>query len=137
MEPLVADRLLDLLSSDDALRRLFKRNLGKALVQVGFVESTSAPSPFGCFFGISKLASKMRIAEARGKIKAMLTKGLALTTPQLDAAMWNAARSGKFGQVNIIGIETRFLRFLGVTATALMYIPLGLLCCVDNDRFKN
>lgn len=86
LEPQVADRLLDLLSSTDAFRRLFKRNLGKALKQVGFVESTSAPSPFGCFFGNSKLASKAQIAEARDGIKAMLTRGLSHTTPQLDAA---------------------------------------------------
>lgn len=86
MDLQVADRLLDLLSSNDAFRRLFKRNLSKALEQVGFVESISAPSPFGCFFGISKLASKAQIAEARDGIKAMLTCGLAHTAPQLDAA---------------------------------------------------
>lgn len=86
LEPQVADRLLDLLSSDDAFRRLFKRNPGKALAQVGFIESTSAPSLFGCFFGISQLASKAQIAEARDGIKAMLTCGLAQTSPTLDAA---------------------------------------------------
>ncbi|MHB8912072.1 MAG: NHLP-related RiPP peptide [Lysobacter sp.] len=85
LEPQVADRLLDLLSTDDMFRQL-KRHPGKALAQVGFVESTSAPSPFGCFFGISQLASKAQIAEARGEIRAMLTPGLSQTTPNLDAA---------------------------------------------------
>ena len=91
LEPQVADRLLDLLSTDDMFRRLFKRNPGKALAQVGFVESTSAPSPFGCFFGISKLASKAQIAEARDGIKAMLLSGLSQITPNLDAGN-NTAR---------------------------------------------
>ena len=91
LEPQVADRLLDLLSSDDAFRRLFKRNPGKALTQVGFVESTVMPSPEFCFFGITRLAPKTQIAEAREAIKAMLTDGLAYTTPNLDTGN-NTAR---------------------------------------------
>lgn len=95
LDPQVADRLLDLPSTNNAFRRLFKRNPGKALEQLGFVASTRAPSPVGCFFGISKLASKTQISEGRETIKTMLTGGLALTSPQLDAGNNTARRTRK------------------------------------------
>lgn len=85
LDPQVADRLLDMLSSDDKFRALFMSNPRQALLQVGFVNETELASPFGCFWGISKLASKDAIAAARKDIHGMLTKGLAYTTPNLDA----------------------------------------------------
>ena len=84
LDPQVADRLLDLLSSDDKFRALFMSNPREALLQVGFVNETDLASPFGCFWGISKLASKDAIAAAWSEILNMLTGGLSHTSPQLD-----------------------------------------------------
>lgn len=77
LEPQVADRLLDLLASGDTFRELFTRNPGEALAQVGFVNTTDAPSPQICFWGI-ELASKKEIARARDEIRLMLTRGAGL-----------------------------------------------------------
>lgn len=86
LEPQVADRLLDLLASDDAFRELFARDPGEALAQVGFVNATDAPSPQICFWGI-ELASKEEIAQARDEIRRMLTRGLGQISPALDAGL--------------------------------------------------
>lgn len=72
LDPQVADRLLDLLSTDDAFRRLFSRDPRKALEQVGFSNTTDLPSPAFCTSGIT-LASRSEIAAARGEIKTMFT----------------------------------------------------------------
>jgi putative modified peptide len=84
LDPQVADRLLDLLSTDDAFRKLFMRDPRAALDQVGFVNTTDLPSPTDCFWP-PQLASKTQIAAARDEIRIMLTSGLAQTPPQLDA----------------------------------------------------
>jgi putative modified peptide len=87
IDPQVADRLLDLLSTDDAFRKLFSRDPATALTQVGFVKVAGETSPDGCFWGITQLASKAQIALAREEIRQMLTRGLAQTTPSLDAGL--------------------------------------------------
>jgi putative modified peptide len=87
IDPQVADRLLDLLSTDDAFRKLFARDPGKALAQAGVVKVAGEASPESCFWGITQLASKTQIAQARDEIRLMLTRGLALTAPQLDAGL--------------------------------------------------
>ena len=87
LDPHVADRLLDLLSSDDAFRSPFMSNPREALAQVGFVNETDLESPYWCFWGISKLASKRAIAEARCEIRNLLTSELSQTAPQLDAGL--------------------------------------------------
>jgi putative modified peptide len=84
LDPQIADRLLDLLSTDDAFRRLFKRNPGKALDQIGFLAGSAVLSPSFCFFGIQKLASKRQIIEVRAEIRAMLLSGLSQNPIQLD-----------------------------------------------------
>lgn len=84
LDPQVADRLLDLLSTDDAFRKLFSRDPREALAQAGFVNTTDMPSPADC--KIWPLASKSQIAAARDEIKKMFTSGLDQTTPQLDAS---------------------------------------------------
>jgi putative modified peptide len=85
LDPQVADRLLDLLSSDDAFRKLFSRDPREALAQVGFVNTTDLPSPADC--KVWPLASKSQIAAAREEIKKMFTSGLNQTTPDLDASL--------------------------------------------------
>jgi putative modified peptide len=85
LDPQAADRLLDLLSSDDSFRKLFMSNPREALAQVGFVNETELPSPHFCFGGISKLSPKPVIAAARSEIRNMLTSGLGQISPLLDA----------------------------------------------------
>lgn len=92
LDPMVADKLLDLLSTDNAFRRLFKRDPRKALEQVGFVQSAIQVTPAGCFLGITKLASKAEIIRSRDALKTMLTSGLAYLPVQLDAASGGAQR---------------------------------------------
>jgi putative modified peptide len=81
-DPAVADRLLDLLSTDDGYRALFQRDPRAALAQVGHVLSSDEV----CFFGIT-LASKERLLEARSGIKGMLLSGLSQQTPKLDVGI--------------------------------------------------
>ena len=95
LDPQTADRLLDLLSTDDAFRTLFRRDPRQALKQVGFVNDTDLASPRDCFFEIQTLASKESIAAARDEIRLMLTRGLAQTSPGLDAGRQGATRSRK------------------------------------------
>lgn len=85
LDPQVADRLLDLLSSDDAFRSLFMRSPREALAQIGFVNETEFASPHFCFGGIAKLAQKSVITAARSEIRNMLTSGLGQISPLLDA----------------------------------------------------
>jgi putative modified peptide len=87
LDPQVADRLLDLLGTDDAFRRLFTRDPATALAQVGFIRPEGTVAPNDCFWGITQLASKAQIAQARDEIRLMLTRGLAQTAPQLDAGL--------------------------------------------------
>lgn len=81
-DPAVADRLLDLLSSDDAYRALFEREPRVALAQIGHVLADGED----CTFGI-QLASKAVIAGAREEVKAMLLVGLNQTVPRLDSGL--------------------------------------------------
>jgi hypothetical protein len=48
LDPQVADRLLDLLSTDDTFRRLFTHDPRQALLQVGFANTTDLDSPHFC-----------------------------------------------------------------------------------------
>ena len=85
LDPQAADRLLDLLSTDDAFRTLFRRDARQALMQVGFVNESDLPSPHDCFWEIRTLASKPAIAAARDEVRFMLLAGLTQTAPRLDA----------------------------------------------------
>ena len=94
----VADRLLDLLSSDDLFRERFQRDHLAALRSIGYESPTpgqmtacgavpaAQPEAFrDC--KVRQLASKEAIAAAREEIMGMLMKGLAQTTPQLDVGI--------------------------------------------------
>lgn len=85
LDPQTADRLLELLSTDDGFRELFMREPREALKQVGFVNHSDLASPHFCFLSIRQLASKREIAAARTEIRTMLTSGLGQTPPMLDA----------------------------------------------------
>lgn len=90
----LADKLLDLLSSDDKFRALFQADPGSALAQIGYSAPVlksqatldSAQPSFAACARVAQLASKEVIQEARAEIKSMMLDGLAYTTPQLDAA---------------------------------------------------
>ena len=100
LHPTIADKLLDLLSTDDDFRELFSSDPQAALAQVGYrpeqegSEARSASDTFaaggkalgGCCT-VKELASKEAIAEARDAIRSMLTSGLGQTPPQLDAGL--------------------------------------------------
>ncbi|MCF7222822.1 NHLP-related RiPP peptide [Marilutibacter chinensis] len=91
----VADRLLDLLGSDDLFRERFQRDHLAALRSIGY-ESPAPGQMTACgaipaaeaepFEGckVRQLASKETISAAREEILAMLLRGLDQTTPKLD-----------------------------------------------------
>lgn len=83
LDPQIADRLLDRLSTEDAFRELFQNDPRTALEQVGY---QAPPEAFHSCCKVQELASKETIAKAREAIREMLISGLAYTTPQLDAA---------------------------------------------------
>lgn len=104
LDPKVADRLLDLLSTDNAFRRLFKKDPQAALAQVGHPEAkavlaglkkgvaTPALSTASCCT-VQSIATKATIVRARAELKTMLTSGLAYTPPRLDASVGAAPTS--------------------------------------------
>ena len=97
LDPALADRLLDPLSTPRLFRERLQRPHLAALRTIGYespapgqmtasgeVSPLVAMEPFrDC--RVQDLASKEVIAAARAEIKAMLTQGLAQTTPKLDA----------------------------------------------------
>lgn len=98
LDPKLADRLLDLLSSDDAFRQLFQLSPQAALRSIGYEPPSSSdrslgsglvpssmPEPFS-LCEIGQLASKEAIREARITLRETLVQGLAYNTPTLEAA---------------------------------------------------
>jgi putative modified peptide len=78
LDPKVADKLLKLLSTDNAFRREFKKSPSDALARIGH----SAPiSPELACASISAIAPKKEIAAASQDLKAYLTTAAALTNP--------------------------------------------------------
>lgn len=91
----LADRLLDLLSTDDLFRERFQRDHLAALHSIGYESPTpglmtacgavaaAQPEAFrDC--KVTTLAPKEAIAAARDEIRTMLLRGLNQTTPKLD-----------------------------------------------------
>ncbi|MDX1555849.1 MAG: NHLP-related RiPP peptide [Xanthomonadales bacterium] len=70
LEPQVADRLLDLLSSDNSFRRLFKRDPHAALKEVG--HELSPETTLTCM-SVNRIATKQEIDAAREQIKSQIT----------------------------------------------------------------
>ncbi|QNP41858.1 NHLP-related RiPP peptide [Lysobacter solisilvae (ex Woo and Kim 2020)] len=98
LDPQLADRLLDLLSTDDAFRQLFQTSPQAALRSIGYQPQlqsddsllsglglSRAPEPFS-LCEIGHLASKQAIRDARIALKETFVQGLAYNTPTLDAA---------------------------------------------------
>lgn len=97
LDPKVADKLLDLLSTDNEFRRLFKQDPQAALAKVGYqpaIEAMAAsrrgppltppgppaniPPVFACA-RVGSIATKQEISAARDELKAYLTSTAALT----------------------------------------------------------
>ncbi|HSR65294.1 MAG TPA: NHLP-related RiPP peptide [Xanthomonadaceae bacterium] len=105
LDPKVADRLLDLLSTDNAFRRLFKKDPQAALAQVGHPEAKAAvaalkkggtaPEGSASCCQVQRIAPKATIIRARAELKTMLTQALAYTVPNLDAAATASRRTRK------------------------------------------
>jgi len=83
LDPKVADKLLDKLSTDNDFRRLFKKDPAAALVKVGHPKDAAA-STGGCC-QVRSIAPKAQIVKARNELKTMLTASLGMTPPQLNA----------------------------------------------------
>jgi putative modified peptide len=99
----LADRLLDLLSTDDLFRERFQRDHLSALHSIGY-ESPAPGLMTACGAvpaaqpeafrecKVTELAPKEAIAAARDEIRTMLLRGLTQTTPKLDLGDTTANR---------------------------------------------
>ncbi len=106
LDPKVADRLLDLLSTDNEFRRLFKKDPQAALVKAGWKPpKVEAPGvararkgppflppgpppvvpPVMCM-KVDRIAPKEQIIKSRSELKAMLTSGLGQQPVQLNVS---------------------------------------------------
>ena len=103
LDPKVADKLLDLLSTDNAFRRLFKTDPQAALAQAGHPEAKAAIAGLkkgvaapalttASCCEVARIAPKAAIIQAREELKTMLTSGLAYTPPRLDVSVAPGAR---------------------------------------------
>lgn len=70
----VSKKLLDLLSSDNEFRRLFKQDAGAALAKVGYKVEASATSAGGCMQlkATDRIAPKAKIIRDRAKLEQSL-----------------------------------------------------------------
>lgn len=99
LEPKVADKLLDLLSSDNAFRRLFKKDPTMALEQIGHrgppitpPGRPPVPPPVRCQ-PVNRIAPKKEIAAVRDQLKAHIVSAAIFTNPHCFEAGQVASRS--------------------------------------------
>lgn len=92
LDPKVADRLLDLLSTDNEFRRLFKKDAKAALVKAGLKQEAAAAAVGGCC-QLERIAPKADVVRARTALREMMLAGLSQTPIQLDAANKASLRS--------------------------------------------
>lgn len=71
LDPKVAKKLLDKLSTDNEFRRLFKKDAGAALAQVGYKVEAGAASVVGCMQlqSTDRIAPKDKIVRDRAKLE--------------------------------------------------------------------
>ena len=72
LDAVVANRLLDLLSTDDAFRALFERDASAALEVAGYVHADPTEAGPGQCLIVNKLASKEDLVRDREKLAAAL-----------------------------------------------------------------
>ncbi|GAA0617879.1 putative modified peptide [Kribbella sandramycini] len=91
--PHVADRLLELLATDDGFRELFARDRHAALVQVGVAPELVQVAPLECM-KVERLASKSELAATRAELVAGLTSTSGQVAPHALEAQPLHARGG-------------------------------------------
>lgn len=86
VEPRIAVRLIDLLSTDDGFRERFMTDTVSALRDIGHIADVAELEAFVkcCLPGVV-LAEKQLIADARDVIQKMLIRGGNYSVPALDA----------------------------------------------------
>lgn len=84
LTPEVADRLLDLLSSDDVFRELFARDPASALIQAGYDGSRQDLALLQARLKVGAVAPKETVAASRDEIRTSLTSGLGMQPIQLN-----------------------------------------------------
>ena len=74
LDPKVAKKLLDKLSTDNDFRRLFKKDAAAALAQVGYKVEAGATSAAGCMqlASTDSIAPKAKILRDRAKLETTL-----------------------------------------------------------------
>ena len=74
LEPKVVRKLLDRLGTDNEFRRLFKKDAGAALAQVGYKVEAGATSAAGCMqlASTDSIAPKAKILRDRAKLETTL-----------------------------------------------------------------
>ena len=90
LDPKVARKLLDKLSTDNEFRRLFKKDPKAALISVGYKEPLDdGAADKGRWIHdcctVERIAPKADIIKAREELHAVLTSGLALIPQKIDA----------------------------------------------------
>lgn len=75
LDPKIAKKLLDKLSTDNAFRRLFKKDAAAALAQVGYKLEAGATSAGGCLQlkATDSIAPKAKIIRERAKLEESMT----------------------------------------------------------------
>ena len=104
LDPKVAGKLLDLLGTDNAFRRLFKQDPQAALAKVGHPDAKAAvaarkgppfpppgpppvvPPTAGSCLQVQRIAPKATILKAREELLGMLTSSLNYIPHKLDAS---------------------------------------------------
>lgn len=81
LDPKVADKLLDLLSTDNAFRRLYKKDPLAALAKIGHAPAREAVALLACCSVRDILATKKELSEARAQLKSYLTSTAIYTNP--------------------------------------------------------
>lgn len=98
LDPKVADKLLDLLSTDTEFRRLFKKDPTAALGKIGHRPPPSVPTPRPpgvppVCRSVKRIAPKEEFAAARDQLKANLISAGIFTNPHCFEAGEVASRS--------------------------------------------
>ena len=100
LDPKVAGKLLDKLSTDNEFRRLFKKDPKAALISVGYKEPKEdgtgrKPNPIYSCCQVERIAPKADVVKARDSLQALLTSGLALSPIHLNVATTASRRTRK------------------------------------------
>lgn len=90
LDPKVADKLLDLLSTDNEFRKLYKKDPGAALIKAGYKlpkgdeAAASNLQKLHDRLKVQRIATKATVQKARQEIKSSLVSELAMQPIQLN-----------------------------------------------------